>query len=94
MKVFKPERDVMRSTLIYQFLLFLLISLFILAQPLPSSAQETQSPELLQMQPFSENTPRRSRRAEIIRNANDLARSVRFIYVRSQSALVTTEDIV
>ena len=100
MKVFKlckKHRELLpsvnRSRLISVFLFSLVISLFILGQPLPSSPQETKNPELLQVQPFSENTPRRLRRSDSIRNTTDVARSVRFIYVRSQSALVTTEDI-
>lgn len=70
-----------------------LASLFILAQPLPSRAQDTQDPALLEVQPFSENTARRVRRAESATTVGDVARSTRFIYVRSNSALVTAEDI-
>ncbi len=76
--------------LISYSLAFVLVSVFILAQPLPSRAQETQDPALLEVQPFGDNTARRSRRAESVR---EVAQSARFIYVRSNSALVTAEDI-
>jgi hypothetical protein len=93
MKVFNLVRDVNRSRLITQSLFFLLVSLFILVQPSDSAAQETQDPSLLQVEPFSENTRRRARRAESVKNVGEVARSVRFVYVRSHSALVTAEDI-
>jgi hypothetical protein len=93
MKVFNLARDVNRSRLITQSLFFLLISLFILVQPSDATAQETQDPSLLQVEPFSENTRRRGRRAESVTNEGEVARSVRFVYVRSHSALVTAEDI-
>jgi hypothetical protein len=92
MKVFNLVRGVNCSRLISFSLFFLVVSLFILAQPLHSKAQETQDPALLQVQPFSENT-RRTRRAESLKNPGEVARSARFIYVRSLSALVTAEDI-
>jgi hypothetical protein len=56
-------------------------------------AQENRDEPLLQVQPFSENVPRRARLAESNRSAEEIARSVRYVYVRSLSALVTTEDI-
>jgi hypothetical protein len=93
MTVFKLESGVSSSRLINYSLLFLVVSLFILAQPLSSRAQDTQDPALLEVQPFSENVTRRARRSESIPNAGDVARSARFIYVNSQSALVTAEDI-
>lgn len=92
MKVFKL-RGRNGPRLISDSLLFLVASFFILAQPLNSRAQDPQSPPLLEVQPFSENTPRRARRAESIPNASDVARSARVIYVNSQSALVTSDDI-
>lgn len=93
MRVFNLVRDVNRSRLIAQSLFFLLISLFILVQPSDSAAQETQDPSLLQVQPFSESMRRRARRAESVTSVGEVARSVRFVYVRSHSALVTAEDI-
>ncbi len=73
--------------------LIVLASLFILAQPLPSRAQETQDPALLEVQPFGENNARRARRVdESASKLGDAART-RFIYVRSHSALVTAEEI-
>jgi hypothetical protein len=93
MKVFNHMPGVNRSRLISHSLFLLMVSLFTLALPLNSKAQETQDPALLQVQPFSENTARRARRAESVTNAGDVARSARFIYVRSNSLLVTTEDI-
>lgn len=93
MKVFKLVRGSSHSRRISNSMLFLAVSLFILVQPLSSRAQDTQDPALLDVQPFSENTPRRARRAESIPNAGDVARSARFIYVNSLSALVTAEDI-
>jgi hypothetical protein len=93
MKIFRPIRAVNSSRLIIDSMSFLALSVFILALPVHSPAQETQDPALLDVQPFSENTPRRSRRPESIPNVGDVARAVRFIYVDSQSALVTTEDI-
>lgn len=93
MKVYKTVRGVNRGRLISGSLFFLLVSLFILAQPVHSRAQETQDPALLEVQPFSENKSRRARRFESIPNAVDVARSARVIYVNSQSALVTSEDI-
>jgi len=81
------------SRLISHSLFFLLVSLVTLAQPLHSKAQETQNPPLLEVQPFGENTARRARRAEWVTNVGEVARSARFIYVRSHTALVTTEDI-
>lgn len=92
MKVFNLVRGVNCSRLISLSLFLLVVSLFILAQPLHSKAKETQDPALLQVQPFSENT-RRTRRAESLKNPGEVARSARFIYVRSLSALVTAEDI-
>ena len=59
----------------------------------PALAQENRDEPLLQVQPFSENVPRRARLAESNRSAEEIARSVRYVYVRSLSALVTTEDI-
>ncbi len=93
MKVFKLVRGVNRSRLIDHSTFFLLVSFFILAQPLHSNAQETQDPPLLQVEPFSENISRRARRAESVPTAGEVARSTRFIYVRPHSAFVTTEDI-
>jgi len=71
-------------------LLILLVSLGVTSN---SQAQETQDPALLQVQPFSESMSRRARRADSVSTTGNVARAVRFIYVRSQSALVTTEDI-
>lgn len=93
MKVFNLVRIANRSRLISHSSFFLLVSLFMLAQPLHSKAQGTQDPALLEVQPFSENTARRARRAESVPKIGDVARSARFVYVRSQSAHVTTEDI-
>lgn len=93
MKVLKLVRSMNCSQLSGCSSFLLMISLFVLALPLNSNAQETQDPALLQVQPFSENTARRARRAESVTNAGDVARSARFIYVRSNSLLVTTEDI-
>jgi len=93
MKVFKLERSLKCSRLISDSIFFLVVSFLILAQPSHSRAQETQDPALLEVQPFSENAPRRARRAASIPNAGDVARSARFIYVRSHCLLVTTEDI-
>ena len=93
MKVFKTVRDMNCSRPISHSLFFLLASLFMLAQPVHSKAQETQDRALLEVQPFSENTTRRARRAESVTNVGEVARSVRFVYVRSHSALVTAEDI-
>jgi hypothetical protein len=90
MSVFNLVRGGNCSRLISYSLVLALASLFILAQPLLTQAQETQDPALIEVQPFSENTARRARRAESLR---DVARTARFIYVRSHSALVTTEDI-
>lgn len=56
-------------------------------------AQETQDPALLQVEPFGGNNARRARRSESVKNPGEVARSARFIYVRSLSALVTAEDI-
>ena len=93
MTVFRLVRGVHGSRLINGSLLFLVVSLFILVQPVHSRAQGTPDPALPEVQPFSENTPRRARRPGSIPNAGDVARSARFIYVNSQSVLVTTEDI-
>jgi hypothetical protein len=93
MKVLNLVRGMNRSRTISHSLFFLLVSLFMLAQPLHSKAQETQDPALLQVQPFSENIARRARRAESVTNVSEVARSARLVYVRSHSALVTTEDI-
>ena len=56
-------------------------------------AQETPNEPLLQVQPYSESGLRRARLAESIKSPEDVARSVRYVYVRSLSALVTAEDI-
>lgn len=90
MKIFTRVLNCMR--LINTSMLFLAITLLILARPVHCMAQDTQDPALLEVQPFSENT-RRARRARSIPNAVDVARSARFIYVLSQSLLVTSEDI-
>src|SRR5688572_22602751 len=76
MKVFKTVCGVNLSPLICRALFFLLGSLFMLAQPLHSRAQETRDRALLDVQPFSENTPRRAPRVESITNPGDVARSV------------------
>ena len=59
----------------------------------PAAAQQNRDEPLLEVQPFSESGPKRARLAESNKSAEDIARSVRYIYVRSLSALVTTEDI-
>lgn len=92
MKVFRLVRAV-RSSRTNSDFAFLLVVLFILTQPVESRAQKTQDPALLELQPFSENISRRARRAATVPDAGDVARSARFIYVNSQSALVTSEDI-
>ena len=46
-----------------------------------------------QAEPFSESNARRARRTESVRNPGEILRSARYIYVRSQSALVAAEDI-
>jgi hypothetical protein len=74
-------------------LFFLLVSLLMLSQPCDSKGQETQDPSLLEVQPFSENSTRQARRADSVTSAGEIARAVRFVYVRSHSALVTAEDI-
>jgi hypothetical protein len=74
-------------------LLILVAVLTIFAQPIHCEAQQTQAPNLVDVQPFSENTPRRPRRTESIPTAIEVARTARFIYVHSLSALVTAEDI-
>lgn len=58
----------------------------------PAAAQENRDEPLLQVQPFSESAPRRARLASV-RTPEEVARSVRYVYVRSLSALVTAEDI-
>ncbi len=88
MKVFNPNG----SRIISDSLCLLLVFLFMLARPIDSAARETQDPPLLDVQPFSENPARRARRAEAT-NVGEVARSVRFVHVRSHSALVTAEDI-
>ena len=93
MKVFNLMRGVNDPRLVSQSLFFLLVSLFILAHPLHSKAQETQDPALLQVEPFAGNNARRTRRAEAVKHPGEVARSARFIYVRALSALVTAEDI-
>jgi hypothetical protein len=45
------------------------------------------------VEPFSESVASRARRAELVRTSGDVARTARYIYVRSLSALVTAEDI-
>ena len=56
-------------------------------------AQEDRNAPLLRVEPFSESTARRARLAESNASSEDVARSARYIYVRSLSALVTAEDI-
>lgn len=59
----------------------------------PASAQENRNDTLLPVQPYSESGPRRARLAESVRTPEDVARAVRYVYVRSLSVLVTAEDI-
>lgn len=91
MKVFNLVRGKNGSRLM-SHLFFLLVFLLMLTCPADSAAQETQAPPLVEVQPFSENTTRRARRAEAT-SVSEVARSVRFVYVRSHSAMVTAEDI-
>jgi hypothetical protein len=66
---------------------------FVMLVSIPSAlAQEGNEAPLLRVEPFSENTTRRARLAES-RSPEDGARAIRYVYVRSLSALVTAEDI-
>ena len=56
-------------------------------------AQEGHEAPLLRVEPFSENVAKRARLAESNKSPEDVARSVRYVYVRSLSALVTAEDV-
>ena len=71
-------------------LVFLIVTLVSVTSVL---AQEGREAPLLRVEPFSENVASRARLAESNRSPEDVARSVRYIYVRSLSALVTAEDI-
>lgn len=73
--------------------IFLGLFIVCLVSVAPALAQEGREEPLLRVQPFSENMARRSRLAESHTSPEDVARSVRYVYVRSLSALVTAEDI-
>ncbi len=72
------------------FLGFLIVTVLSVTSAL---AQEGREAPLLRVEPFSENVARRARLAESNKSPEDVARTVRYIYVRSLSALVTAEDI-
>lgn len=73
--------------------IFGLFFLVVFALVTSAVAQEGREAPLLRVEPFSENTARRSRLAESNTSPEDVARSVRYVYVRSLSVLVTAEDI-
>ncbi len=56
-------------------------------------AQEPPTARLLELQPFSKSVARSAQGAESATDPKEILRSVRYIYVRSLSDLVTSEDI-
>ncbi len=58
-----------------------------------TAAQESAGTTLLKVEPFGENIARRARRAETTKNPVEVLRTAQYIYVRSLSAFVTSEDI-
>jgi hypothetical protein len=84
--------DLSRSYQEVDMRIFGLFFIIIFGSVTSALAQEGHEAPLLRVEPFSENTTRRARLAES-RSPEEIARSVRYVYVRSLSALVTTEDI-
>ncbi len=94
MKLLNPySRDRGRTTtLVTRHLVVVLLSAtFVAARS--AAVQESRDEPLLRVEPFSESVASRARRAEMVRTPGEVARNVRFVFVRSLSLRVTAEDI-